>query len=427
MLQTLFYIPLEIGGVPVFGFGWLLAVWAVLSVGLLGWIGWKQGLGGEFWSYVPLLGLVAGAIVFLLPNVCEPQGLPIRGYGTMMLVAVVSATGLLAWRARRVGVDPELMVSLVFWMFVPGILGARLFYIIEYWPEYERATFGETLAAMVNIAKGGLVVYGSLIGGLLGMLLFVRKHKLPLLATCDLLAPSLMLGLALGRVGCLLNGCCFGGPCDLPWAVTFPLGSPPYERQVFQELRPGLGELLGMMLSEEAAKPPRLVDVDPKGPAGKAGLRHDDRLKRIAGHEVRDSADAYQLLQHALRRHETFSIETDDGRVVELAGLPPAPRTLPVHPTQCYSTINAMLICLFLLAYAPFRRRDGELFAMMLTIYPVTRFLLEIIRTDEGAIFGTGLSISQNVSLLIMVGVAALWFYILRQPRKTAFATPRGA
>ena len=128
------------------------------------------------------------------------------------------------------------------------------------------------------------------------------------------------------------------------------------------------------------------------------------------------------MLQHALRHQEPFSIETADGRTFEVADLPVPPRSLPVHPTQLYSAINALLICLFLLAYEPFRRRDGELFALMLTIYPLTRFLLEIIRTDESAIFDTGLSISQNVSLAAMLGVAALWLFILRRPRGTALA-----
>ena len=422
MLRTLFFIPLEIAGVPVFGIGWLLAVWVIVSLVLLGWIARKHGVGGEFWSYVPLLAMVAAAIIWLLPAVCEPRGLPIRGYGAMLLVAVVSATGLLAWRARRVGVEPDLMISLVFWMFVPGILGARVFYIIEYWPEYQRESFGATLAAVVNITQGGLVVFGSLIGGLLGMALFVRKHGLPLLATADLLAPSLLLGLALGRIGCLLNGCCFGGPCDLPWAVTFPFGSPPYERQVVEEKTPSLGRLLGMTLAERPTAPPTVGRVEPDSPAGRAGVRSGDRLKRIAGFAARDSAEAYPLLLDALQRQEPFVIETDDGRRLELADLPSPPRSLPIHPAQGYSAINALLICLFLLAYDPFRRRDGELFAMMLTIYPITRFLLEIIRTDESAVFGTGMSISQNVSLLILLGTVGLWAYVLRQPRGIAFS-----
>jgi len=98
------------------------------------------------------------------------------------------------------------------------------------------------------------------------------------------------------------------------------------------------------------------------------------------------------------------------------------PRSQPVHPTQAYSTINAMLLCLLLLAYDPFSRRDGELFALMITVYPIGRFLLEIIRTYEGDFFGTGLSISQNVSLLLFVCAIGLWFYVMRQPVGKVFA-----
>ena len=61
----------------------------------------------------------------------------------------------------------------------------------------------------------------------------------------------------------------------------------------------------------------------------------------------------------------------------------PLPRSLPVHPTQLYSFIDSMLLCVFLLAYYPFRRRDGELTALTLTLHPISRFLLEIIRIDE--------------------------------------------
>ena len=88
-----------------------------------------------------------------------------------------------------------------------------------------------------------------------------------------------------------------------------------------------------------------------------------------------------------------------------------------MQPSQPLSTIDALLLCLLLLAYDPFRRRDGELFALMMSIYPVTRFLIEGLRSDEAAVFGTGMSIAQCVSLLLLVCAAALWFYILRQPK----------
>ena len=91
-------------------------------------------------------------------------------------------------------------------------------------------------------------------------------------------------------------------------------------------------------------------------------------------------------------------------------------RSLRIHPTQVYSAINALLLCLFLLAYYPYRRRDGEVFALMLTLYPIARFLLEIIRVDE-----SGLSHAQMTSIGFIVGVTAMWFYILRRPLGTVF------
>lgn len=348
MRRTLFYIPDEIAetGIRVFGPGLLLAAWVLFGVGLLVWLVRRQGFNADTWSYLLLLLLVGAVIRWLLPALCDQHGLPIRGYGVMFLVGVVAGTGLAAWRAWRRQLDPDLIFSLAFWMFVPGIVGARAFYVIKEWndqflPEFHNGP-AALLGAVVNIAQGGLVVYGGLIGGMLGLLLFVRKFRLPLLATCDLIAPSLVLGLALGRIGCLLNGCCYGDVCELPWAVRFPHDSPPYLAQVAR------------------------------------------------------------------------------GQIT-LPAVPIPQRSLPVHPTQVYSSINALLLCLLLLAYDPFRRRDGELSALLISIYPIARFLLEEIRTDEPDFWITGMSISQNVSLGLLICAAGLWFYILRQPRGKAF------
>ena len=93
-------------------------------------------------------------------------------------------------------------------------------------------------------------------------------------------------------------------------------------------------------------------------------------------------------------------------------------RGAPVHPTQLYSTIDALILCLLLLCYDRFRRRDGVLTALMLTIYPITRFLIERIRTDEAAIWGTGLHISQNISLGILAVAICLWIHVLRAASK---------
>ena len=80
-----------------------------------------------------------------------------------------------------------------------------------------------------------------------------------------------------------------------------------------------------------------------------------------------------------------------------------------------------MLLCLFLLAYYPFRTRDGEVTALTMTIHPISRFLLEIIRVDEQPVFGTPWSISQNISVLIFAAAIGIWIYVLRQPRGVAW------
>jgi phosphatidylglycerol:prolipoprotein diacylglycerol transferase len=417
MHQTLFHIPNQVGTLPLFGFGLLLALWAAFSILLLAWLLWRQGWTADSISYVPLLALVGAAIWLLLPALCDAEGLPIRAYGVMLLVAVTAAVGLAVWRARRVGADPDLIFALAFWMFVPGIIGARLFYVVEYWetflrPTADRPEIGPTLGAIVNVAQGGLVVYGSFLGATLGLLAFVRKNRLPLLALCDLVAPSMMLGLALGRIGCLMNGCCFGGPCDLPWAVSFPKLSPPYESQVSR------GQFFGFTISGRTQDEPVVDRVDPESPAAEAGLEQGDRLQSINGFEVQSAGEAQGILAHAFQKEQPLMIRTADGRAIDIPAVPVPERSLRAQPTQIYAAVSALLICLFLLAYDPYCRRDGQLFATLMVVYPVTRFLEEMIRTDEPAVWRTGLHISQNISLLLLVCAAVVWAYVLRQPQR---------
>ena len=181
MCQTLFHIPATVAGYPVFGFGLLLALWAVASVITLAVLARRQGFNADTWGYVPILLLIGAIIAWLLPRICEVSpagvslGLPIRGYGAMMLLAVVSGTVLAAWRAKRVGLNPDLIFTLIFWMLIPGIIGARGFYVIEYWsrdywPAYadKGGSLGALLGNILNLTQGGLVVYGAFIGGLLG-------------------------------------------------------------------------------------------------------------------------------------------------------------------------------------------------------------------------------------------------------------------
>ena len=126
---------------------------------------------------------------------------------------------------------------------------------------------------------------------------------------------------------------------------------------------------------------------------------------------MHDDAGTSQSLSNAV--HLTLR----DGRTIDIPAITLPDRSRPVHPTQLYSAIDGAILGWLLWSFFPFRRRDGEAIALLLTIHPITRFLLEIIRTDEPAVFGTGLTISQNVSLGLLACGAGLWWYLSRQPR----------
>jgi phosphatidylglycerol:prolipoprotein diacylglycerol transferase len=343
--SELFRIPIEWHGIPILGVGVVLALWVVGCFVAMIFVSQKQS--GAWRELLP--GLLIGGFAIIGLTKLFPDGLPIRGYGLMVLLGVISGIMLAMHRARQVGLSPDTLLSLAFSFLLCGIVGARLFYVVEYWDtRFKSDSWTNTLLNIVKFTEGGLVVYGAFLGAVAAVAIFVWRKGLPFLALADLIAPSLMIGLALGRIGCFLNGCCYGGECDLPWAVTFPRDSLPYMDQV---------------------------------EAGKFG----------------------------------------DPAVLDLAELPP--RSLPVHPTQLYSAIDAGLLCWFLWSYYPYRRRDGEVAALMLTLHPISRFLLEVIRVDESAVFGTGFSISQNISILFFVLTLAGWFWLLRQPARTTSFT----
>lgn len=421
MHQTLFFIPEQIAGVPVFGWGLLLAAWAAVSLGIVGWSLWRHGrTWRETGQYVILLGMLGLVIWQVMPRIVVPGlGLPIRSYGMMLLLAILAGIGLSVWRARRRGWNAETVATLCFWGVLCGIVAARAFYVIEYWSDFQRPTLAETLGAILNITQGGIVVYGALLGGLVGFGSYAWKQKLPLLATFDLLAPGMLVGLAIGRVGCFLNGCCFGGACDLPWAVRFPAGSLPYLHQ----LEHGELFLQGLQIAGDSQTLPVITAVQPGSPAALAGLAPGQQVTHINQQPVTTAADARRLLAGPFPLEapgDGFSVE------VRVQGRPeparwrvqPLPdRSLPVHPTQLYSSIGALVLCAFLLAYDPFRRRDGELLAILLTVYPITRFLMEQIRTDEPKVWITHLSIGQVFSVLILCAAGGLWLFLYRYRR----------
>ena len=364
------------------------------------------------------------AVIFFLPRFF-PAGLPIRGYGLMLVIAAASGLALATYRARQVGLNPDLIMSLAFWMFILGIIGGRVFYVVQKWEsQFASLSLGDAVIEAFKYASGGLVVYGALIGAAAAFLIFVRRHRLPILPLADLIAPSLAVGLAFGRIGCLLHGCCFGGVTDSPLGISFPRGgepvySPPFEAQLSR------GEFHGLRVMEDGNGSLIVEWVDPTMPAATQGLEVGDKITHLGGQAISSGRDAAEQFAVALHDAVPLTLRTDDGKTVELPATPLPEKSRPVHPTQIYAAINAGLLGWFLWSFYPFRRRDGEVIALLLTLYPLARFLLEMIRTDEGSFMGTGLSISQNVSLLLLAAMIPAWILLLKQPHQRAFDKPR--
>lgn len=346
MYSTLFHIPSRLtdNGWPLFGFGLLFAAWALATVVATLWVTWRSGWEAAVKTLFVPLTLIAVMIVWVMPALDDGAGIPIRGYGVMLLAAVAAGTWLSIVRGRTMGFEADTLIALGTQLFLWGIVGARAFYVIEYHEQFfrEGRSLLATLADVVNVAAGGLVVFGSLPTAAIAAWLFARRRGLDLLQLADCIAPGLLVGLSLGRVGCFLNGCCYGGTCDLPWAVTFPPESPPWFDQVQRGLLPNLP--------------------------------------------------------------------------VEMVG-----RSLPVHPAQLYAAIDAAILAWLAVCFTPLCRRDGQIFALVITIHPISRILLEMIRVDEPPVLGTPFSISQLISLLLLATAGLLWVVTFRRPPRVSF------
>lgn len=150
----------------------------------------------------------------------EMGPLKIHAYGLALAVAFLVGSIWVTRRGTRRGYREEDLMRLFWWILISALIGSRLYYALQH-----PADFRENWLGVSQLWRGGLTQYGGLIAATLVGALFVRARGWSFLDVADLVAPALALGEAITRVGCFLNGCCFGHACDLPWAVTFPEGS----------------------------------------------------------------------------------------------------------------------------------------------------------------------------------------------------------
>jgi phosphatidylglycerol---prolipoprotein diacylglyceryl transferase len=295
-------------------------------------------------------------------------------YGLMMIVGFFSAVYLAKFLAKRSGLDGELFVNVGLIALVSGVIGARVSHVLENLDEFTRPTRSgwENFLAMINLSSGGLTYYGGFIAAFIVLVIYARRKKIPLALGMDIVAPCIILGLGFGRIGCFLNGCCHGAVCEQRYAITFPYYSNPYIDQ-FDHGKGPLAPLVPQELKDYRSGTPRL-----RSPA-----------------EAKDNPALLAMMHQQ--------------------------RSLPVHAAQLYSTLTCFIMTALLLAYFSMPHTAGRVFALMLMLEGLTRFILEMLRVEPPVVGSFSLSMLLGM-LLVGVGII-LWVVFGKFPREVVPAS----
>lgn len=151
----------------------------------------------------------------------------IHAFGACLALAILACYFVLVRLGPTMGLGPDFASSMLTVLILSGLVGARAFYVTEHWGYYS-----QHLASIVKVQEGGLVFYGGFILGSIALAVFCRVRKARVLDVLDLMATAVPIGHAIGRIGCFLNGCCYGRVSHACLAVTFPKGSIPWADQV---------------------------------------------------------------------------------------------------------------------------------------------------------------------------------------------------
>ncbi len=167
------------------------------------------------------------------PVIFQWGKLVIHSYGLMLALSFLLGIWFSGWRAKRNGLDPTVVADIGFWIILSAIIGSRLYYVVLHFEEFKgnyisifNPFHGDTLGI------GGLVMYGGMIGAVLAGVIFFRINKLPFLPYADMCSPAMGFGIFLTRIGCFLNGCCYGQPTEAGFGVPFPAHSPAGVHQI---------------------------------------------------------------------------------------------------------------------------------------------------------------------------------------------------
>jgi prolipoprotein diacylglyceryl transferase len=239
-------------------------------------------------------------VLFTIPvfkNTFPPDGIPIYGFGAMLFVTFIIVTWWGTVRAKKIGMEAARFQDFTIWLFISGIIGARVLYMIQYANQFPDKSIAGMAGAFFKIWEGGIVFYGSALGGAIGYGLFywivMRRLQVSGWQLADAVAPLLALGLAVGRIGCYLNGCCWGQVaneevCPVPLgAAHFPLLPAHARSQLVAEkfLQTSTGFAIAPRNRGFPFEDPRseVTAVERGSPAAAAGVQPGDRIVKVNG------------------------------------------------------------------------------------------------------------------------------------------------
>ena len=173
------------------------------------------------------------------PILFEVHSWPVYAYGVLLAVAYLAGLQMAVVRARRLGLDSNRVLDLGIYLIIAALVGAKLMLVAV-----DFNYFRQQPRELLSLVRAGGVFYGGLIAALGVAIWLVRRYALNLWTVADLMAPGIALGHVIGRLGCLLAGCCYGRPTSVPWAITFtspeaaanvgtPLGIPLHPTQLY--------------------------------------------------------------------------------------------------------------------------------------------------------------------------------------------------
>ena len=287
----------------------------------------------------------------MYPTIFEYNGFVISSYGLMLMLAFLISNYLLKKYLISISVDGKIADEIIFYAAIGGILGSKIYYIIEENKLYE------TYISLINIFKGiftlnsdylslgisqfggGLVFLGGLIGGMISVSIYLYRNNINWLEASDWVAPYLILGHAIGRLGCFFVGDCYGTVCTYPWSVTFKNGLPPTTYSNFS-------------------------------------IYYPDIFNSEFFRDIYPSATTV------------------------------ADTLIYVHPTQLYESFGGFLIFLYLNQLRYKRLYFGMVMFEYLFLAGLIRFLIEFIRLNPDYLFG--LSGAQIISIFMMIAGSVL-------------------